>query len=195
MLRSKQRWWWPAVVVLIALPGAGCGRLTPPNPVATATTAPVAITATPVAAVAIPSPPQEGETVTIIRVTDGDTIEVRRADGTTARVRYIGVNTPETVDPRRPVQCYGREAAERNRELVTGRTALLERDISETDGYGRLLRYVWVEGRMVNALLVRDGFGHATSFPPDVKYLDVLRALDREARAERRGLWGSCVGN
>jgi micrococcal nuclease len=127
----------------------------------------------------------------VVRVVDGDTLVVR-LDGRDQRVRYIGVNTPESVDPRRPVQCFGQEAAARNRELVDGQTVWLERDVSDADQFGRLLRYVYVGERLVNAELVRDGFAHAVTFPPDVKYADRLRALEREARAARRGLWGRC---
>ncbi len=120
---------------------------------------------------------------------DGDTIDVL-IDGSEQRLRYIGINTPETVDPRRPVECFGREASERNRQLVEGRTVGLERDVSETDRFGRLLRYVWLEGEMVNAALVAEGYATATTFPPDVKYADTFAAMEAEARAAGRGLWG-----
>lgn len=123
------------------------------------------------------------------RVVDGDTIDVLIA-GTTYRVRYIGVDTPETVDPRTDVQCYGREASERNHRLVEGKTVLLEKDISEIDKYGRLLRYVWVDGEMVNAALVRDGYAMAISYPPDVKYQELFAGLQQQAREAGLGLWG-----
>jgi micrococcal nuclease len=143
---------------------------------------------------ALPSPtataiPLIGEQAQVTRVVDGDTIEVLMA-GTTYKVRYIGVDTPETVDPRRPVECYGREASERNRQLVEGRTVELEKDISETDTYGRLLRYVWVDGEMVNATLVREGYALASTYPPDVKHQELFASLQREAIAAGRGLWG-----
>jgi micrococcal nuclease len=120
---------------------------------------------------------------------DGDTIEVQMA-GTTHKVRYIGVDTPETVDPRRPVGCYGREASERNRQLVEGKTVELEKDVSETDDFGRLLRYVWVDGEMANATLVREGYAVASTYPPDVKHQELLASLQREAIDAGRGLWG-----
>jgi micrococcal nuclease len=88
--------------------------------------------------------------------------------------------------------CYGRESARRNRELVEGKTVLLEKDVSETDRYGRLLRYVWVDGKMVNAVLVEEGYARAYTVPPDVKYADLFRQLERRAREEGRGLWGAC---
>jgi micrococcal nuclease len=121
---------------------------------------------------------------------DGDTIDVL-VGGATYRVRYIGVDTPETVDPRRPVQCYGREASQRNRELVEGKTVELEKDVSETDKYGRLLRYVWVDGEMVNATLVREGFAVVVTYPPDVRHQELFLSLQREARDAGRGLWSA----
>jgi micrococcal nuclease len=130
-----------------------------------------------------------GEQARVTRVVDGDTIEVLMA-GTTYKVRYIGVDTPETVDPRRPVGCYGREASERNRQLVEEKTVVLEKDVSETDKYGRLLRYVWVDGEMVNALLVQEGYAIASTYPPDVKYQELFLGLQREARDAGLGLWG-----
>jgi micrococcal nuclease len=129
----------------------------------------------------------------VVRVVDGDSIIVR-LDGREHRVRYIGVNTPESVDPRREVQCYGREAAARNRALVDGKTVWLERDVSDTDQYDRLLRYVYADGLFVNAELIREGYARLVTYPPDVKHTDRLRALEREARAANRGLWGSCAG-
>lgn len=147
------------------------------------------------AAASTPAPPPsaapEGLTpAPVVRVVDGDTIEVL-IDGREQRVRYIGIDTPETVDPRRPVECFGRAAGERNRQLVEDRTVGLERDVSETDRFGRLLRYVWVQGVMVNAALVAEGYAAAATFPPDVKYAETFAALEAEARASGRGLWGS----
>jgi micrococcal nuclease len=134
-----------------------------------------------------------GEQAQVTRVVDGDTIDVVIA-GATYRVRYIGVDTPETVDPRRPVGCYGREASERNRQLVEGKTVGLEKDVSETDKYERLLRYVWVDGEMVNAILVREGYAMASTYPPDVKYQELFLSLQGEARDAGLGLWGpACI--
>ena len=140
---------------------------------------------------ATPSPPGMLPAARVLRVVDGDTIEVEMGRRRFT-VRYIGIDTPETVDPRRPVMCYGKEAARRNAELVEGKTVLLEKDVSETDRYGRLLRYVWAGGRMVNAVLVEEGYARAHTVPPDVKYADLFRQLEREAREQGRGLWGSC---
>ena len=121
---------------------------------------------------------------------DGDTINVL-IDGQDYRLRYIGIDTPETVDPRRPVECFGKEASERNRQLVEGKTVGLESDVSDTDRFGRLLRYVWVDGQMVNATLVEEGYAHASTYPPDVRYAKLLAALQADAREAGRGLWGA----
>jgi len=139
------------------------------------------------------------EEAVVTRVVDGDTIDVL-VDGRELRVRYIGIDTPETVDPRRPVECFGREASERNRELVEGKAVELEKDVSELDDFGRLLRYVWVDpsagsgqARMVNATLVEEGYATATTYPPDVKYADLFAALQGQAREAGRGLWSACA--
>jgi len=131
---------------------------------------------------------------TVTRVVDGDTIRVQ-IDGQEFRVRYIGIDTPETVDPRPPVGCFGKEASERNRQLVEGKTVGLEKDVSETDSFDRLLRYVWIEDRMVNATLVAEGYALASTYPPDVRYSARLAALQREAGEATRGLWGAACAN
>jgi len=130
------------------------------------------------------------KSATVTRIVDGDTIEVL-IDGQTYKVRYIGIDTPESVDPRRPLECLGKEAAERNHELVDGETVGLERDVSETDDFGRLLRYVWLGVEMVNATLVREGYAQAATYPPDIRYSDLFASLQSEARRTGRGLWGA----
>ena len=125
------------------------------------------------------SPP---ETATVVRVIDGDTIII----DTGQRVRYIGIDTPE-VYPQQ--EAYGREAWQTNRRLVEGKKVHLERDVSQTDKYGRLLRYVYVDGVFVNAELVRQGLAEAKAYPPDIKYQDILEQLEKEARQARRGMW------
>ncbi len=122
---------------------------------------------------------------------DGDTIDVS-VEGKTYRVRYIGVDTPETVDPNRPVGCFWLQASSQNKGLVDGKTVTLEKDVSETDRYGRLLRYVYVDGQMVNELLLQGGFAQVATYPPDVKYQKGFLAAQQQARNERSGLWGSC---
>jgi micrococcal nuclease len=119
---------------------------------------------------------------------DGDTIEVN-IGGDLYKVRYIGIDTPETVHPTRGEEPYGKEAATKNKELVEGKIVTLEKDISETDKYGRLLRYVYVGDTFVNAELVRLGYAQVVTYPPDVKYQDLFLQLQKEAREEGRGLW------
>lgn len=137
--------------------------------------------------------PGAREQARVVSVTDGDTIRVE-ISGRIYPVRYIGMDTPETVHPSRPVEEFGKQATEANRRLVEGRTVLLEKDISETDQYGRLLRYVYVEQFtglvMVNAELLRLGYARVTTYPPDVKYVDLFLELERDARARNAGLWG-----
>lgn len=128
------------------------------------------------------------EMALVTRVVDGDTIQVDKK----VTVRLIGINTPETVDPRRPTQCFGKEASQKTKELLLNKQVRLEKDISEVDRYGRLLRYVYIDDEMVNETLVREGYAQAVSYPPDVKYLDLLRVAEKEARENNRGLWGVC---
>jgi len=131
-----------------------------------------------------------GESVKVTRVIDGDTIEIEGGQ----TVRYIGIDTPETVHPQKMVECFGREAANKNKELVEGKLVQLEKDVSEVDKYGRLLRYVYVDDIFVNELLVKEGFAHASSYPPDVKYQDLLNNTQKEAQSQNKGLWAGCGG-
>jgi micrococcal nuclease len=132
----------------------------------------------------------------VMRIVDGDTIWVRFS-GRDWRVRYIGIDAPEMGEA--VPEPWATEATEANRQLVEGQTFYLERDVSETDRFGRLLRYVWlpppgeaspIGWRMVNLELVRAGLAHARSFPPDVAHQEWLRAAEEEARNEGAGLWG-----
>lgn len=134
----------------------------------------------------------ERASANVVRVRDGDTIEVDFGEGNVKTVRYIGIDTPETVDPRKGVQCFGIQASMKNKELVEGKTVQLERDISETDKYGRLLRYVYVGDIFVNEALVSEGFAHASYYPPDIKYQELFEEMEAEARVNNKGLWGSC---
>ena len=142
-----------------------------------------------------PSPPQrrgQGEVSwhTISRVIDGDTIEIETGD----RIRYIGMNTPEIVDPRQPVECFGKEALAYNRELVEGKKVKLVSDITDKDKYGRLLRYVYMEdGTFVNLKLVEDGYANVMTIPPNVAMAEEFRKAERSARNDSRGLRRSCV--
>ncbi len=123
------------------------------------------------------------DTVRVQRVVDGDTIVLAGGE----RVRYIGVDTPEvTGSP----QLFGPEASEANRRLVEGRQVSLGLDVSDRDRFDRLLRYVYVDGVMVNAELVREGFATSLVYPPDTRYAVCFSALEEEAREAGRGMWG-----
>ena len=136
----------------------------------------------------------DGPTVaaTVVRVIDGDTI-VAEFGGVQYHVRYIGMDTPESVKPGTPVQPMALAASAANKALVAGQPILLEKDVSDVDRFGRLLRNVWVDRNGVLVLvgleLVRTGFAQVTTFPPDVKYVDQLLAAQTEARNAGRGLW------
>lgn len=130
----------------------------------------------------------EAQTFLVARVVDGDTIELDNGQ----KVRYIGVDTPETKHPKKPVQCFGVEAYKKNIELVAGKRVRLEKDVSETDKYGRLLRYAYVGDTFVNLELAKQGYAYAATFPPDVKYQNIFRQAQTEAREAGRGLWGAC---
>lgn len=135
-------------------------------------------------------------TAQVTRVVDGDTIEVN-LNGQIQKVRYLGMNTPETVDPRRGVQCFGHEASDENKKLVEGKQVILTKDISDTDKYGRLLRFVYLpisgnEMLFVNDYLVREGYAQIDTYPPDVKFADRFLAAQKQAQAQNKGLWGKC---
>lgn len=147
-------------------------------------------TTMPVTDFAPTGPTQRAE---VVRVVDGDTIIVA-LDGREQRLRYIGVDAPELVRPSFPIEFMGREASAANSALVDGRMVVLERDVSDTDRFGRLLRHVWLEQGggwlLVSLELVEQGLANAVSFPPDVKYQEELRAAERAARSAGTGLWG-----
>ena len=127
------------------------------------------------------------------RVIDGDTIQLDTGE----KVRYIGINAPETVHPSKPVECFGKEASDKNKELLEGKEIRLEKDISDTDKYGRLLRYVFVAENdteiFINDYLVRNGFANSFSYPPDIKHQKKFQEAEIEARENKRGLWADGV--
>ncbi|MGH2899765.1 MAG: thermonuclease family protein [Solirubrobacteraceae bacterium] len=129
----------------------------------------------------------------VVKVVDGDTIHVLLG-AEREKVRYIGVDTPETKDPRRGVQCYGPQASQFNAALVGGEQVRLVRDVRERDRYGRLLAYVYRvrDGLFVNAELARLGYAQPLSIAPDVRHAKRFAALARAARAAGRGLWSAC---
>lgn len=129
----------------------------------------------------------------VMKVEDGDTITVDM-DGTPERIRFIGVDTPETKDPRKPVQCFGQAASVFTKQLIGNQNVRLESDVlsDNRDRYNRLLRYIYLpDGRLVQAEIIKQGYGFAyTSFP--FSKMDDFRAYQVEARNNNRGLWGSC---
>ncbi len=132
----------------------------------------------------------DSATVQVVRVIDGDTIQVCCVFGDRVKVRYIGIDTPETHHPMRGVEPYGMEAAEANRKLVDGKTVRLEFDVQQFDKYGSTLAYVYLEDdTFVNAWLVEHGYAMVMTVPPNVKHQELFLRLQREAREERRGLW------
>jgi micrococcal nuclease len=134
------------------------------------------------------------QTARVLRVVDGDTILVALG-GAKERVRYIGMDTPETVKPRAPVECFGKKASAENRRLVAGRDVRLVSDAEARDRYGRMLAYVYraSDGLFVNAELVRRGYATPLSIAPNVRHASRFRELAREARRARRGLWSACA--
>jgi micrococcal nuclease len=138
--------------------------------------------------------PSQQTQATVVRVVDGDTIRVRLAGGAIEHVRYIGIDTPESVKPGTPVECFSKAASAANRRLVEGRQVTLVRDVEERDRYGRLLAYVYrrPDGLFVNAELVRRGYARPLTIPPDVRHAARFRQLADEARRAARGLWAVC---
>ena len=123
---------------------------------------------------------------TVVRVVDGDTVVL---DGN-EKVRLVGIDTPECVDPRRPVQWYGKEASAYTGRLLKGRRVSLEYDVERKDRYGRTLAYLRLEdGTFVNLRLVEEGYATAYRYPPNVRYAEEFRRAERKAREAGKGLW------
>lgn len=126
------------------------------------------------------------QTYKVTRVVDGDTIQLESGQ----KLRYIGIDTPETVHPTKEDGCFGKEASDFNKQLIEGKEVRLEKDVSETDRYGRLLRYVYLDDIFVNEYLVKEGYAVSSSYPPNVKYQEKLDEAERFARENGNGLWG-----
>jgi micrococcal nuclease len=127
----------------------------------------------------------------VVRVVDGDTIEAQIGDRV-EDVRYIGVDTPETVKPDTPVQCFGPQASAFNHRLVEQQPVRLVFGDERRDVYGRLLAYVYRDGRFVNASLVRRGLARSLTIPPNDRFAPLFRRLEMRAARAGRGLWGAC---
>lgn len=129
-----------------------------------------------------------GGLVKVVAVLDGDTIVISGGE----KVRYAGLNTPETHHPDKLPEYCGREAFEANRRLVAGKAVRLEYDERQRDKYGRLLAYVHVDGLFVNAELIRQGFAQVSTYKDTQRYHKEFQRLQQSAIAARRGLWGGC---
>ena len=134
-----------------------------------------------------------GDVGRVVKVVDGDTIHVQ-VGSVREKVRYIGIDTPETKDPRKPVQCFGERASQFNERLVGGERVRLVRDVEARDRYGRLLAYVFRhrDALFVNAELARLGYAQTLTIAPNVRYAERFAALARAAREDGRGLWSAC---
>ena len=143
-------------------------------------------------------PETDGQSATVIRDIDGDTIVVN-LDGRKETIRYLGINTPETVDPRKPEQCFGHEASNRMKSLLTGGRVILvaSPNREDRDKYGRLLRYVELpDGTDLNLKMLRDGYAYEYTYGTPYSRQDKYRAAEASARAANRGLWSpsTCDG-
>jgi micrococcal nuclease len=148
------------------------------------------------------------ERALVTRVVDGDTIEVEileRVDGPGAGeaqvgreydVRFLGIDTPESVKPDSPVECFGKEASAATKALLDGQEVRLVKDVEETDRYDRLLRYVYLGDEMANARLVANGYAQVLTYPPNIRHSKLFVQLQRDAREYDRGLWApeTCDG-
>lgn len=135
----------------------------------------------------------------VIKVVDGDTIEVQE-DGTIVKVRLIGIDTPEVVDPRKVVQCFGREASNEAHRMLDGQSVSLETDPSQDthDKYGRLLAYAYLpDGTFFNEHMISAGFAHEYAYRFPYKYQKRFKAAEKAAREAQRGLWApdTCAGD
>jgi micrococcal nuclease len=123
---------------------------------------------------------------TVQRVVDGDTILL--TDG--RRVRYIGIDTPESVKPNTKVECFAKEASNKNKELVEGKKVKLIKDITDKDKYGRLLRYVYIEDNFINEYMVKNGYAKTLTIPPNITHSLKFKIAEKHAREGKLGLWG-----
>lgn len=141
------------------------------------------------------SAPVETNDYVVVDVVDGDTIKVKLEGEGVKTVRLIGIDTPETSHPSKPVQCFGKEATEQLKALLLNKTVVLEKDSSEVDRYGRQLRYVYLDGDFINEKMVREGYALESAFEPDTKYRDLFEEAEEYAMENKRGLWSDDTCN
>jgi micrococcal nuclease len=125
----------------------------------------------------------------VTNVVDGDTMDIQFENGKEERVRLVLVDTPETKHPTKPVQPFGPEASAFTKEMLTGKNVQLELDVQERDKYGRILAYVYIDGKMFNELLLEKGLARVAVFPPNTRYVDEFYAIQKKAQEAKLGIW------
>jgi micrococcal nuclease len=178
-MKNERLPWFVLVLIMLVLAGCVANRPAGEIPSATRTPDPQSLDCL---------PDNEWLLAEVVRVVDGDTI-IAKIDGVDYRVRYIGVDTPETVHPSLPVEEFGKEASQMNEAFVDGKDVYLIKDISEVDQYDRLLRYVVADGFFVNYELVRAGYANVVTYPPDLACVRTFRYAQQDAMNEKAGLW------
>lgn len=133
----------------------------------------------------LPSETSEVPTVKVVRIVDGDTIEIESGE----KVRFIGIDSPEISGG---IECHGKEAKEYLNNFLEGKEIKMVKDVSETDRYGRLLRFVYLGDTFVNKKIVEDGYARVSTFPPDVKFQEIFLEAQESARKAGSGLWSEC---
>ncbi len=212
---SRKWYFWVGTIFLIALIGSSIdpveqtktevtipeqqvSSITADIPASTESTIPETKAITPTGSTTtIPVPIQKPATnivsgYRVVSVVDGDTIKVD-IDGTTETIRIIGLNTPETVDPRKPVECFGKEASNKAKELLSGKTVTLEADSTqgERDKYGRLLRYVFMSnGTDYGKYMISSGYAYEYTYSKPYKYQASYKSTQKSAESSKAGLWG-----
>ncbi|KAB7708206.1 thermonuclease [Bacillus aerolatus] len=132
---------------------------------------------------------KKGITGTVFYVVDGDTFDIKLPNGKEERIRMTLVDTPETKHPRLGVQPFGPEASAFTKKVLMNKKVTLEFDVQERDRYGRILAYVWLDGKMVNEQLIAKGLARTAVFPPNTKYVDRFEKVQKEAREQKVGIW------
>lgn len=208
---SRNRWLWlvlGAMLVVGIFATSSCGADSSPGPTSLAAQTEVAPTSSAVSQTVSTSAPstttQSTSTtappttttearlaVELVRVVDGDTVVVKMPSGTEEKVRYIGIDTPETKHPEKPVEYMGEEATKQNERLLATGPLTLKLDVEERDRYGRLLAYVFAGEVFVNLELVRSGYAQVSTYPPNVAHVDDFTRAQAEAREQQVGLWAA----
>jgi micrococcal nuclease len=190
----------PVVTAAVLVMTAGCGftdQAGTGTGSTTTTGSPPSVAAPPAGSVQVPDPVTSGP-YPVTKVVDGDTLWVQR-DGQTVKLRLIGIDTPETHDPRKPVQCFGEAAAAQAQSRLAGHQVLLETDDSQGrwDRYGRELVYVWIDGQLFNLEMIKGGFAHEYTYDAPYRYQQQFKDAERAAAAAGVGLWASdtCGGD